>query len=217
MDGSKWKRWAAGICAAVMMAGVPATVGYATEMTVTNTTPGSDTTVEAEVVKGSNDPTYEITIPQTVNFGQIEKPMTNVDNYATTTIELQCTRAEGLSSGETIAVLVKDSTAENEKSPFELRNGNGNILQYEMYNRQNVELHQTAWYTNGFLAATFTGSGQSEELTLKLNRALLWDKDLTTWGGKYTGTLSFHTRIAGITDIVHSMPDGDYAPLQPVV
>lgn len=209
MKSLKVKRWVAGLCAAAMLAGVPAMVGYATETTLNNsdTNRTGNTEVKAEVVANDNEPTYEIVIPQTVDFGQIQQPTTDADAYASTTITVRCTRAENLESGNVVAVLVKDGTAQDEKSPFKLTNSMGNELQYEMLTDAGESIQRNTWFPNGYLYASFTGGGQSSEKTLRLNKAQLYGKDLTTWGSQYSGTLEFTTRIASVND-VQSMEGG---------
>lgn len=206
MDNAKLKRWMAGICAAGFVAGMSAMAAFAdeaTETTLMEMSNAGDTTVKAEVVENTNNPTYEIAIPKTVNFGQIQQPTTEKDSYVSTPITVKCTKAENLESGQTVAVLVKDGTAQDEKSPFVLTNNKGGELQYEMFDSTDTEIHKTTWYPNGFLFASFTGGGQTSTDTLKLNVAQLYGKDLAQWGGEYTGTLHFYTRIAGIGDVIH--------------
>lgn len=209
MKARNFKRWVAGLCATAMLAGAPAMVGYATETDLNNVNTTGETTVKAEVVENDNQPTYTIVIPDTVEFGQIQLPTTAADAYVTTSITVKCTNVSNLGSEQAISVLVKDSDAYNADSSFLLKN-NPNTdceLVYEMLNEAGQSIQNTTWYTDGFLYAAFTSAGQSKLMTLRLNKAQLYGKDLATWGGEYTGTLNFTTKIGSITD-VQSMEEG---------
>lgn len=209
MNNTKFRKFMAGMCmAAVCVAGiavspVTAFADETTETTLDATNKEGNTEVTAEVVADSSNPTYEIVIPKKVDFGKIQQPTTEKDNYVSTDITVKCKKAEGLESAQAVAVLVKDVTAQDEKSPFVLKNNAGGELQYEMIDSTGTEIHNTTWYPNGFLFSSFTGGGQVSTDTLRLNRAQLYGKDLAQWGGAYTGTLHFYTRIAGIGDVIH--------------
>lgn len=207
MSNVKFRKFMAGMCAAAMcttvMAVSPA-VAFAddiTETTLTDTNQDGNTTVKAEVIKNMNEPTYEVVIPKTVNFGQIQQPKTDQENYASTTITVRCENAQNLEQGQVVAVLVKDSTARTEDDPFKLTNNMGNELQYEMFDSKEKSIQDSSWFENGYIFGLFSGGGQQATDTLRLNRAQLYDKDLTTWGGEYTGTLNFHARVGGINDV----------------
>lgn len=204
MNNVKFRKFMAGMCTAAMVASP--VVAFAEDTTGTTLTDeeqkqNGDTTVKAEVIANTNDPTYEIVIPKTISFGQIQQPVTDAENYASTTIKVSCNKVENLGEGQVVAVLVKDRTATDENSPFKLSNGKGGELQYEMYDSKQKSIQETNWFTNGYIFSLFTGGGQQATDTLRLNRAQLYEKDLTTWGGEYTGTLDFHTRIGSINDV----------------
>ena len=61
-----------------------------------------------------------------------------------------------------------------------------------------VSSQNGTWYANGFLFNTFTAGGQEATEQLKLNRNQLYNRDLSIWGGQYTGTLNFYTKIVNI-------------------
>lgn len=209
MKARNFKRWVAGFCATAMLAGAPAMVGYATDTELTREKTTGETTVKATVVENENQPTYAIAIPDTVNFGQIQKPTTAASAYATTAITVTCTNVSNLGSEQAISVLVKDSDAYSADSSFLLKNNTHTDceLVYEMLNEAGQSIQNTTWYSDGFLYAAFTSAGQSKPMTLRLNKAQLYGKDLATWGGEYTGTLNFTTKIGSITD-VQSMEEG---------
>lgn len=207
MKARNFKRWVAGFCATAMLAGAPAMVGYATDIELTRDNTTGETTVKATVVENDNQPTYTIMIPDTVEFGQIQLPTTAADAYVTTSITVKCTNVSNLGSEQAISVLVKDSKVGGPNSQFLLNNSTGGELVYEMLNEAGQSIQNTTWYSDGFLYAAFTSAGQSKPMTLRLNKAQLYGKDLATWGGEYTGTLNFTTKIGSITD-VQSMEEG---------
>ena len=209
MKARNFKRWVAGLCATAMLAGAPAMVGYATDNELTRENTTGETTVKATVVENDNQPTYTITIPDTVEFGQIQQPTTAADAYVTTSITVKCTNVSNLGSEQAISVLVKDSDAYNADSSFLLKNNTNTDceLVYEMLNEAGQSIQNTTWYADGFLYAAFTSAGQSKPMTLRLNKAQLYGKDFATWGGEYTGTLNFTTKIGSITN-VQSMEEG---------
>ena len=45
---------------------------------------------------------------------------------------------------------------------------------------------------------TFTSAGQEHTNQLRLNLNQLYGKDISIWGGKYSGTLNFYTKIVVI-------------------
>lgn len=78
--------------------------------------------------------------------------------------------------------------------------GNSNkdcALTYEIMNND-ASIQNGTWYSNGFLFNLFTGAGQEATDQLRLNRNQLYNKDLSVWGGQYTGTLNFYTKIVDV-------------------
>lgn len=207
MKNAAFRKIMAGMCAAAMCAAVMAVspaVAFAegeTETILDSTTAGGETEVEAEVIANMNVPTYEVVIPKKIDFRQIQQPTTDAEKYATADVTVRCERAENLASGEVIAVFVKDSTATNEKDPFKLSNNIGGELQYEMIDAKGKNIQDSSWFAEGYLFSSFTGGGQTATDTMRLNVAQLYGKDLATWGGVYTGTLNFYTRVSDIGNI----------------
>lgn len=199
MSRSNFKRWVAGLCAATMLAGVPAMVGYATNNTLTDSNPGGQTEVTAEVTAPATV-SYIIAIPDKIDFGQIQQPSTGATSPVSKTFTVSCVTADGLASGQGIAVMVKDETAATQDDPFVLVNDNigSNQLFYQLFNSQGMDITSATWYTNGFLFATFSGAGQESNGTLTLDRAQLYNRD-TTWQGRYTGKLNFYTSVASVS------------------
>ncbi len=206
MKARNFKRWVAGLCATAMLAGAPAMVGYAADMTGETTT--GETTVTATVIANQNQPTYAITIPTEVKFGEIQQPTAPGSAYATTQITVKCMGVSGLGADQAISVLVKDSNAYSVTDPFLLINNEhkDSTLRYEMLN-EGLSIDQTSWYDGGFLYAAFNSDGQTKTMDLRLNKEQLYGKDLTEWGGAYTGTLTFTTKVGSISS-VQSMEEG---------
>ena len=209
MKKSVMKKMMAGLCAAAMLTTCSMGV-FAEETNVVEETniieldpseeaqQRGDTEVIAEVVKNDNKPDYIITIPEIVDFGTLKQPTTDANVYSSADIKVTCVKADGLAAGEGIAVLVKDSTAASADAPFILNGQNSECsLTYEMYN-QNSNVRDGNWYDNGFLFITFTSAGQEHTNQLRLNLNQLYGKDINTWGGAYSGTLNFYTKIVVI-------------------
>ena len=83
--------------------------------------------------------------------------------------------------------------------PFRLtHNANSEcVLNYEIMNN-GESIQNGTWYSNGFLFNLFTGAGQEATDQLRLNRNQLYNRDLSIWGGQYTGTLNFYTKIVDV-------------------
>ena len=197
MKKSVMKKMMSGLCAAVMLTTCSMGV-FAADLDPSNEAQQrGNTEVTAHVIEG-NKPDYLITIPDTVDFGTLQQPTTDANVYSSADIKVTCVKADGLAAGEGIAVLVKDSTAASADAPFILNGQNSECsLTYEMYN-QNSNVRDGNWYDNGFLFITFTSAGQEHTNQLRLNLNQLYGKDISIWGGKYSGTLNFYTKIVVI-------------------
>lgn len=197
MKKSVMKKMMAGLCAAVMLTTCSMGV-FAADLDPSNEAQQrGNTEVTAKVIEG-NKPQYIITIPDTVDFGTLQQPTTDANAYVSEDITVECKEAKGLAAGEGIAVLVKDSTASSADAPFILQGQNSECsLTYEMYN-QNSNVRDGNWYDNGFLFVTFTSAGQQHTNQLRLNLNQLYGKDISIWGGVYSGTLNFYTKIVVI-------------------
>ena len=200
MKKAVMKKMMAGLCTAAMM--VSCTMGVlAADIELDpseETRQRGDTEVHANVTDNDNKPDYLITIPQSVDFGTLQQPTTDADAYSSVDITVKCIKAEGLAAGQGIAVLVKDETAESMNDPFKLLGENSDCsLTYEMYD-QNSNVQDGTWYQNGFLFITFTDAVQEHTNQLRLNCNQLYGKDLDVWGGAYSGTLNFYTRIVNV-------------------
>lgn len=209
-----FKRWVAGLCAATMLAGVPAMVGYAEQTgskELDDTNPGNETSVTINVAEAA-PVTYVVQIPETVDFGTIQQPNSSETSYLTQPITVTCTNLTGLASGQTLAVLVKDKYATDRSDPFKLtKDSNPDVVMtYSMFNTEGNNIQDLVWYSNGFLFGAFTAAGQSVENELKLDVSQLYGKDLTVWGGEYSGTLNFRTSITSIGNVnPMSMTEGE--------
>ena len=191
----------AGFMAATMMVSVMSTGVFAKNLDPSSETQRTgDTTVTATVEENSNKADYIISIPETVDFGKIQQPETEGNAYSYKDITVECVKAENLEAGTGIAVLVKDATATGNTDPFLLTHNTNKdcALTYEiMYNDASIQ--NGTWYDNGFLFNVFMKAGQSATDQLRLNRNQLYNKDLSTWGGAYTGTLNFYTRVRNVS------------------
>ena len=154
----------------------------------------------ATVGENENKASYVIQIPDTVDFGKIQQPETEGNVYSTHDITVSCIQADNLAVGNAIAVLVKDASAVESSDPFRLTHNTHSdcVLNYEIMNNNDESIQNGTWYANGFLFNLFTGAGQEATDQLRLNRNQLYNRDLSIWGGQYTGTLNFYTKIVDV-------------------
>ena len=185
----------------MMMVSVMSTGVFAKDLDPSSETQRTgDTTVTATVEENSNKADYIISIPETVDFGKIQQPETEGDAYSYKDIKVSCITADNLAAGTAIAVLVKDASATESSDPFCLTHNTHSdcVLNYEIMNNNDESIQNGTWYANGFLFNLFTGAGQEATDKLRLNRNQLYNKDLSVWGGQYTGTLNFYTKIVDV-------------------
>ena len=195
------KKVVAGFMAATMMVSVMTTGVFAKDLDPTDETQRQgSTTVTATVEENQNKADYIIRIPETVDFGKIQQPDTEGDAYVYKDITVECVKADNLEAGTGIAVLVKDATATGNTDPFLLTHENNTdcALTYEIMNN-GTSIQNGTWYGEGFSFNVFTREGQSATDQLRLNRNQLYNKDLSTWGGAYTGTLNFYTKVRNVS------------------
>ena len=195
------KKLVAGFMAATMMVSVMSTGVFAKDLDPSNEDKKmGDTQVTATVEENENKASYVIQIPDTVDFGKIQQPETEGNVYSTHDITVSCIQADNLAAGNAIAVLVKDASAAESSDPFRLTHSTNSdcVLNYEIMNNNDESIQNGTWYANGFLFNLFTGAGQEATDKLRLNRNQLYNKDLSVWGGQYTGTLNFYTKIVDV-------------------
>ena len=190
----------AGFMAATMMVSVMSTGVFAKELNPdSETNKAGDTQVTATVEENENKAAYVIEISDKVDFGKIQQPETEGNAYSTKDITVSCIQADNLAAGNAIAVLVKDASAVESSDPFRLTHNENSdcALTYEIMNT-GESIQNGTWYSNGFLFNLFTGAGQEATDQLRLNRNQLYNRDLSIWGGQYTGTLNFYTKIVDV-------------------
>lgn len=195
------KKLVAGFMAATMMVSVMSTGVFAKDLDPSDENKkAGDTQVTETVEENENKASYVIQIPDTVDFGKIQQPETEGDAYSYKDIKVSCITADNLAAGTAIAVLVKDASATESSDPFSLTHNTHSdcVLNYEIMNNNDESIQNGTWYANGFLFNLFTGAGQEATDKLRLNRNQLYNKDLSVWGGQYTGTLNFYTKIVDV-------------------
>lgn len=194
------KKLVAGFMAATMMVSVMSTGVFAKDLDPSDENKkAGDTQVTATVEENENKAAYVIEIPDKVDFGKIQQPETEGNVYSTHDITVSCIQADNLAAGNAIAVLVKDASAAESSDPFRLTHSTNSdcVLNYEIMNKDE-SIQNGTWYSNGFLFNLFTGAGQEATDKLRQNRNQLYNKDLSVWGGRYTGTLNFYTKIVDV-------------------
>lgn len=188
----------AGLCMAAVMAALPVLSVQASDKSLSDATPGGQTDVTVEVT-APGMVSYIIAVPDKVDFGSIQQPNSSEVAPVMQTFEVSCDAADGLASGQAIAVMVKDYTATGQTDPFVLVNENtpANKLTYTMTNSRGNDITTANWYDKGYLFNTFTAADQKAEGTLTLDRSQLYNKD-ASWRGAYSGQLEFYTKIANV-------------------
>lgn len=203
MKNLTFRRMIAAVCAGTMLIATPAMAGQTGTKVLNNSHTTDNTTVKA-TVDGPDTVTYVIEIPETVDFGTLKQPNSSGVSYATTDITVKCTLLDGLQSGQALAVLIKDSEAQDRTDPFQLKKTDNTdaVLTYSVLNHEQNNIQDLHWYSNGFLFNAYTAAGQEATDTLRLDCGQLYGKDLSVYGGHYEGRLTFHSTIATIGDII---------------
>lgn len=197
------KRMVAAVCAVTMLIATPVMAAQTGTKELTDMHDTDSTTVKAHIT-GADNVTYVIQIPEVVDFGTLKQPNSPGTNYATEEITVKCTQLDGLQSGQALAVLVKDSEAQDRTDPFQLKKTDNAdaVLTYSILNHEQNNIQDLQWHANGFLFNAYTAAGQEATDTLRLDCGQLYGKDLAVYGGDYEGRLMFHSTIATIDNVI---------------
>lgn len=171
--------------------------------TLTDTDPLGDTTVTANVSNG--DVTYIISIPDTINFGRLTQPTDNTSPHmAEVGYTVGAIQIEGMDTKTSrVAVLMKDSTAGRKFQITGQDTANaGKTLSYSVMEGENAatDISAGTWFTNGYLLAAFGKENESIAGSLQLDQNQLYGVNMSSWAGKYQGTINFFSKIASIDE-----------------
>lgn len=186
-----------------------ATVVSASAATLTNEAPSADTEVTARI-EGSDpgDVTYIITIPDKVDFGTLNQPDTDTDNFIYSGFEVEATQID-MASGA-VSVYIQGYEEDDNQyyltqldalEPFE--------IPYDVYTGEISDTNiadQTAINAdgspgvNGYHFTTFNhdAQGSVQDGTLVLNQRELYGQDLDTISGDYSDTVTFYSTIISL-------------------
>lgn len=191
-----------------LIAGILATTAAVSvsAATLSDVTPENSTEVKANIVDPGSV-SYEITIPDTADFGTLTQPeSTDTDHYTFNGFQVVATKLN-IKSNQGVTVYMKDSTATDnqfyisqkvEADPF--------TIAYDVYdttvNEENVgsydPINTTATPgTYGYHLCTFlAGSTETpQNVTLALNQNALYGQTLSDIAGDYSGTITFHSAL----------------------
>ena len=175
---------------------------------LTDNNPDGSTEVTARIEGGEPGAvSYIITIPDSVTFGNLTQPESEVDSYKYCNFRVEATKID-IKTTQTVSVFVKDGsekadgefylTQKDVESPFSLN--------YDMYERS-VNDENISNYTPmnksgdsseyGYHLCTFTAGTQeqAQDVTLALNQKALYGQNLNTIAGDYSGNLVFHSAL----------------------
>lgn len=185
------------LTAALALTAVPVAAAELTEAS-----PAGDTSVTGYVADGSaGDVTYVISIPDKIDFGELQQPDSNESAPVVQTGTVTAEVIEGLQQGSRVAVLVKDAADTEENPSFRIVGQNvansGKELTYSITDSTtSADVLSGTRYSNGYLVGLFQNAEESVELKLTLNQNQLFNKYLAEWAGNYKGTLNFYSTVA---------------------
>lgn len=188
--------------AAVMAAASVAAVSAAQ---LTESNPSGQTEVTARITGNAGDVTYIITIPDVVDFGELQIPADNAEDYnKDVTFTVEATEITGLDpDAQKISVFVKDQNAtQDDDQEFHIANkDNANIVfDYDMYSAtENLSAANCVnggnMRTHGYYLTSFTAQGESMTGTLRFAQRQLYGQSIADIAGEYSGYMVFFSAI----------------------
>lgn len=167
-------------------------------------------------------PSYVVKIPSGIDFGKLQIPSVNTDNFKEVDFDVELVSMENVGNGSGVCVLVSDannhligteSAQPESDEPFQIKKGEESeaiALDYSLYLKDaagNITTNlfdNGTWYSNGFLYGVFGHDAQPESLLsgrLRLNQKQLYNRSDEDLVGRYIGKLRFYTTIGNITDV----------------
>ncbi len=169
-----------------------------------------DGTTEVTAVIKSSTPgsvSYIITIPEKVDFGELTKPDNNIDDYKEVKYTVTATKLEGLTGTQNIAAYVKDENASvNGDQYFYIKNKADPTkkFKYSVFDVADSALtdssvpldSRTMTLSIGYHLHGFKTEGESVTGTLRLNQNQLFNYNLSSIVGEYSGHMVFYSMIS---------------------
>ena len=190
---------------AILMAAL--TIVSASAGTLTDQNPSGDTEVRAHISGATpGDVTYEITIPDVVDFQELQQK----DEYKLVDFTVELTKVSGLDQDtQHIAVSVRDKKASvngNQEFWISNKNDDSKSFSYNVYDKPSDQVTDATVEINrgnmtsvaGYPFATFTTVGESVDGSLRLDQSQLLGYDLSDIVGDYSGYMVFYSTV--VTD-----------------
>lgn len=171
--------------------------------TLSNENPWGETEVIARIDgNSSGEVTYTIIIPDVIDFGTLEQPQINEDQYKDVGFTVKTgNTVEGLTPSQYIMLYVRDKTASvNGSNDFVIANkvDPTKTFKYDVYVDSATNINSNAMTsTRGYEFTSFTIANQEVQGTLRLNENQLYGKDISELVGEYSGYMIFFSQIEG--------------------
>lgn len=173
--------------------------------TLSNENPWGETEVIARIDgNSSGEVTYTIIIPDVIDFGTLEQPQINEDQYKDVGFTVKTgNTVEGLTPSQYIMLYVRDKTASvNGSNDFVIANkvDPTKTFKYDVYvdSALNININSNAMTsTRGYKFTNFTIANEEVQGTLRLNEHQLYGKDISELVGEYSGYMIFFSQIEG--------------------
>ena len=155
------------------------------------------------------DVTYIITIPDVVDFGELNIPADDSEDYnKDVTYTVTATEINNLDPAlQKISVYVKDLNAKpNENQEFYIANkDNASIaFQYDVYSATDDDVNASTkinggnMHTNGYFLKSFNTEGDEITGTLRFAQVQLYGQNIADIAGDYSGYMVFFSAIENI-------------------
>lgn len=192
---------------AVLMIALTVVSVSAAQLTETN--PGGQTEVKAHISGKTPEPgdvTYIITIPDVVDFGELEQPAdTTTNHYKDVAYTVTATEINNLDAdAQQVSVYVRDQGADaNGDQEFYIANKTDATkkFSYDVYDKTDLGTNpisvnsKTMTGTVGYFLVGFLAAGEEVNGTLRLDQNQLFGYNITDIVGDYSGYMVFYSAI----------------------
>ena len=176
---------------------------------LTDVDPNGKTEVTAHI--NGNEPgevSYIITIPDVVDFGELNIPPDDASDYdKDVTYLVEATEIDGLDPAtQQISVYVKDQEANvNDDQKFYIANKeNASIkFEYDIYNstetlNESTRVNNGDFFTKGYYLTGFNTESQTLNGTLRFHQKQLYGQSIADIAGDYSGYMVFFSAIENV-------------------
>ena len=176
--------------------------------TLTDQSPNGQTEVKGVIsgVPTPGDVTYEITIPDVVDFGELTSTNTPDDLYNDRSYTVKLDKVTGLEDGKVIQVYVRDenATVDNDQEFYLTNKGNESVkFTYDVYDVESADITVATQavnsvnmqYSAGYELKAFKTEGETVNGTLRFDPAQLESYELAEIVGEYNGYMVFFSSV----------------------